>query len=74
VTAASSAVERLGALAGLRGRAAVDHAAATLLAFVAVLVLAANDGGYFPPEWGWSTVALAWVGVIALIVIRSSAG
>jgi len=73
VTAASSAVERLGALAGLRGRAAVDHAAATLLAFVAVLVLAANDGGYFPPEWGWSTVALAWVGVIALIVGRGVA-
>jgi tetratricopeptide (TPR) repeat protein len=51
----------------------VDHAVATLLAFAAVLVLAANDGGYFPPEWGWTTVAVAWVGVIALIVGRGAA-
>ena len=45
MTAASSAVERLGALAGIRGRAALEHVPAALVAFTAVLVLASNDGG-----------------------------
>ena len=35
VTAASSAVERLGALAGIRGRAALEHVPAALVAFTA---------------------------------------
>jgi len=70
---AASAVERLGALAGIRGRAALDHAPAAVLAFASVLLLASNDGGYFPPEWGWSTVALAWVAAIALVVGRRAA-
>jgi O-Antigen ligase/Tetratricopeptide repeat len=70
---AASAVERLGALAGVRGRAALEHVPAGLTAFAAVLILAANDGGYFPPEWGWSAVALAWVAALALVVGRSVA-
>jgi O-Antigen ligase/Tetratricopeptide repeat len=70
---AASAVERLGALAGIRGRAALDHTPAAVVAFAAVLALASNDGGYFPPEWGWSTVALAWVAAIALVVGRQAA-
>jgi O-antigen ligase len=73
VTAASSAVERLGALAGIRGRAALDHVPATLVAFAAILVLASNDGGYFPPEWGWSAVGLAWVAALALVIGRRAA-
>jgi O-antigen ligase/polysaccharide polymerase Wzy-like membrane protein/tetratricopeptide repeat protein len=70
---AAQAVERLGALAGIRGRAAVDHAPAALLSFGTVLVLASNDGGYFPSEWGWSTVALVWIAAIALVLGRGAA-
>ena len=36
-----------------------------------ILLLAANDGGYFPPEWGWSGVALAWVAAVALVIGRN---
>jgi hypothetical protein len=70
---ATSAVERLGALAGIRGRAALDRAPAAVVSFAAVLLLASNDGGYFPPEWGWSAVALAWVVAIAVVVGRQAA-
>jgi hypothetical protein len=70
---AAQAVERLGALAGLRGRAVVDHVPAGLLAFGTVLVLASNDGGYFPSEWGWSVVALVWIAAIALVLGRGAA-
>jgi hypothetical protein len=70
---AASAVERLGALAGICGRAALVHAPAGLAAFAAVLLLAANDGGYFPPEWGWSAVVLAWVAAVALVIGRNVA-
>jgi hypothetical protein len=70
---AASAVERLGALAGIRGRAALQYAPAGLTAFAAILLLAANDGGYFPPAWGWSGVALAWVAAVALVIRRNSA-
>ena len=73
MTAASSAVERLGALAGIRGRAALEHVPAALVAFTAVLVLASNDGGYFPPEWGWSAVGLAWVAAVALVIGKHAA-
>ena len=47
------------------------HAPAGLAAFAAILLLAANDGGYFPPEWGWSGVALAWVAAVALVIGRN---
>jgi O-antigen ligase len=70
---AAEAVERLGALAGIRGRAAVDHAPAALVSFGTVLVLASNDGGYFPSEWGWSTVALVWIAAVALVLGRGAA-
>ena len=70
MTAASSAVERLGALAGIRGRAALEHVPAALVAFTAVLLLASNDGGYFPPQWGWSAVGLSWVAAFALVIGR----
>jgi hypothetical protein len=69
---AAEAVERLGALAGIRGRAVVDHVPVGLLTFASVLALASNDGGYFPSEWGWSTVVLAWVCAIALVLGRGA--
>jgi O-antigen ligase len=73
VVTAAQAVERLGALAVIRGRAAVDHVPAALLAFGTVLALGSNDGGYFPSEWGWSTVALVWIAAIALVLGRGAA-
>lgn len=30
--------------------------------------LAAGNGGYFPPAWGWSAAALLWAGAIAGLV------
>jgi O-Antigen ligase/Tetratricopeptide repeat len=70
---AAEAVERLGALAGFRGRAVAVHVPVGVLAFATVLALASNDGGYFPPEWGWTTVALTWVCAIALVLGRGAA-
>jgi O-Antigen ligase/Tetratricopeptide repeat len=69
---AASAVERLSALAGIRGRAALVHVPAVALAFGTVLLLASDDGGYFPPAWGWSAVVLAWVAAMALVLGRGA--
>jgi hypothetical protein len=33
-----------------------------------VAPLAASNGGYWPVAWGWSTIALAWLAVVALLV------
>jgi hypothetical protein len=30
--------------------------------------LAAGNGGYFPPSWGWSAAALLWAAAVALIL------
>ena len=30
--------------------------------------LAAGNGGYFPPAWGWSAAALLWAAAIAVLV------
>jgi hypothetical protein len=38
------------------------------VAFASVLGLAAAQGGYFPTSWGWASLPLLWVVVIALIV------
>jgi hypothetical protein len=70
---AAQAVERLGALAGLRGRAVVVDILAGLVAFATVLLLAIDDGGYFPPVWGWSAAILSWMVVIGLIARREAA-
>ena len=32
--------------------------------------LAAANGGYFPPAWGWSSLALLWVVAAAIVVSR----
>ena len=58
MTAASSAVERLGALAGIRGRAALEHVPAAVVAFTAACCLARTTAATSPPEWGWSAVGL----------------
>jgi hypothetical protein len=34
---------------------------------IAVGALAATQGGYFPPSWGWGATALAWTAVIAFL-------
>jgi hypothetical protein len=34
----------------------------------AVGALAAAQGGYFPPSWGWAATAFAWTAAIALLV------
>ncbi|MGN6378589.1 MAG: O-antigen ligase family protein [Gaiellales bacterium] len=38
-----------------------------LLAFAVVAPLAAANGGYNPPSWGWSAAALLWVAGLALV-------
>jgi len=39
-----------------------------LLAFAAVVGLAAAQGGYFPTAWGWVSVPSFWAAAIALLV------
>src|ERR687883_724992 len=51
-----------------RGRIlAIDWPVAVLAARAAV-ALAFDDGGYFPPAWGWSALALFWVAGLALFL------
>src|SRR5919199_930692 len=51
-----------------RGRIlAIDWPVAVLAAAAAV-ALAFDDGGYFPPAWGWSALALFWVAGLALFL------
>ena len=52
------------------GTVRVPSCAAFLVGSVPVGGLAAAQGGYFPPAWGWSAVGLTWAGVIALILRR----
>jgi hypothetical protein len=39
-----------------------------LLAAAVLTPLAAGNGGYFPPAWGWSAAALLWAAAIAVLV------
>ena len=43
-------------------------AAVAAVAAAAVGGLAAADGGYFPVSWGWATLGLVWVALVALFV------
>jgi O-antigen ligase len=45
-----------------------DSAAAAVGGAIAVGGLAAANGGYFPPAWGWSAIGIAWVAALALVV------
>ncbi len=44
------------------------RAAPGLLAAAVLTPLAAGNGGYFPPAWGWSAAALLWAAAIAVLV------
>jgi hypothetical protein len=39
-----------------------------ILAFAAVAPLAAANGGYNPPSWGWSAAAFLWAAGLALVL------
>jgi O-Antigen ligase len=53
---------------GGRLAAGVGAAAPSLVAAAATGLIAADDGGYWPTSWGWSALALAWVGGLALVL------
>jgi cytochrome c-type biogenesis protein CcmH/NrfG len=42
-------------------------ATAWLLSFVTVVVLGADSGGYWPTSWGWTALALLFIGAIVLL-------
>jgi hypothetical protein len=41
---------------------------AALIGFILVVTLSANDGGYWPLAWSWTTLALAWSAVLILVL------
>jgi tetratricopeptide (TPR) repeat protein len=49
-------------------RMSVSAAAPGLLAAAVLTPLAAGNGGYFPPAWGWSAAALLWAAAVAALV------
>ncbi|HEY8860345.1 MAG TPA: O-antigen ligase family protein [Gaiellales bacterium] len=49
-------------------RLSFGQAAPGLLAAAVLTPLAAGNGGYFPPAWGWSAAALLWAAAIAVLV------
>lgn len=42
--------------------------ALAVCAFAATAGLSAANGGFFPSSWNWSTLALLWLAIIALVV------
>ena len=48
-------------------RLSLARAAPGLLAAAVLTPLAAGNGGYFPPAWGWSAAALLWAAAIAVL-------
>src|SRR5919206_3675660 len=51
-----------------RGRILATEWPVAVLAAAAAVALALDDGGYFPPAWGWSALALFWVAGLALFL------
>jgi O-antigen ligase len=47
---------------------AAGRAVPFLLGALAPGILAADQGGYWPTSWGWTAIALAWVGALALVL------
>jgi hypothetical protein len=45
-----------------------ETAASTVLPFVAVVGLAADNGGYFATTWGWAALAGCWIVATACVV------
>src|SRR5437588_9758914 len=44
------------------------------LGFAPVTALAAAQGGYFPPSWGWATIALVWLSATVVMLSRAAPG
>ena len=44
------------------------HPALAVGVFLATAGLASANGGFFPSSWGWSTLGLVWLAIVALIV------
>jgi hypothetical protein len=66
----SDVTGRRQASAGISVRSgSLDQAAVGLLSFAAVALVAAAEGGYFPPSWGWATVG-ASVLIIVVLALR----
>jgi hypothetical protein len=63
-------LEERRSLAAMPSAAAASwgHVGLSALVFAAVGGLAAVEGGYFPPSWGWATLASSWVVILALAV------
>jgi O-antigen ligase len=49
---------------------AVARAPLFAVPFAVVTALAAFDGGYYAPSWGWSALALVWATAVAILVRR----
>ncbi|MHB8642710.1 MAG: tetratricopeptide repeat protein [Gaiellaceae bacterium] len=57
-------------VAGEALRGARRSLAVAVGAGVALLPIAASNGGYFPTSWGWSALVFAWVALLALLLGR----
>ena len=68
-----ASVQRRVSSAGTKaaGRIAVrwERLAAGCLSFSLVALLTANEGGYWPVAWSWTAFSLAWVGILALLLV-----
>src|SRR5689334_19240772 len=42
------------------------------LGFAPVTALAAAQGGFFPPSWGWATVSLVWLSATVVVLSRAA--
>jgi hypothetical protein len=58
----------MGAATDAAERRGVQSSIPTLVAFAPVFGLAAAQGGYFPTAWGWATLPLLWISVLALVL------
>jgi len=38
--------------------------------WLALVVVAAANGGYFPTSWGWASLAFAWAAILVLLLAR----
>ena len=66
----TSASATAAAPAARAARAAVASNVGALGLVLAIGVLAAAHGGYFPTSWGWSALVLYWAAAMALLVRR----
>jgi cytochrome c-type biogenesis protein CcmH/NrfG len=53
-------LERVGSIA--------ERAAPFLVGGLVTGIVAADHGGYWPTAWGWTAIALAWIGAVALVM------